>query len=125
MSVPYEMRSLTEDILARASEDWVSPFEVIRICRRSGLQNDEDLRDLAIGVIARMMATDLLVAGEIEAGVGHRPWVCEAGQAITRIIMEWCSHSDPFDVQMGEIAWFDVTPEGRRIGEAVWRREEQ
>ncbi|MFE4194429.1 hypothetical protein ACFRJ9_01050 [Paenarthrobacter sp. NPDC056912] len=125
MSTPYEIRTLTEDILARASEDWVSPFEVIRICKRSGLRNEEDLLDLAIGIIARMLTRGLLLAGDIESKVGHRPWNCDSGQAMSRIIEEWCAYPNPFDVPLGEIAWFAVTSEGRRIGESVWRRESE
>jgi hypothetical protein len=37
---------LTEDILAKAVEDWGHPCDVISVCLRSNLKNAEDSRDL-------------------------------------------------------------------------------
>ena len=46
MTTPESARTLAEDLLARASDDWVTAAEVIDLARRSGLEDPEDLRDL-------------------------------------------------------------------------------
>ena len=59
-------RSLEEALLTRASEDWISAADVVDIARSSGLKDPGDLRDLALGLIARLIATDLAVAGDVD-----------------------------------------------------------
>lgn len=121
MKTPESARTLAEDLLARASDDWVTAAEVIDLARRSGLEDPEDLRDLSVGLIARLVATGLLVPGEYDGSV-HRPWECSTAQAIARITEDWSARTDPF-VMPGEIVWLDTTPEGQRLGGAVLRRE--
>ena len=113
--------TLAEDVLARASEDWVTAAEVIDIARRSGLVNAEDLRDLALGLVARLVMTDLVVPGEYD-GSNHRAWDGSAADAVARIAEDWSVRTDPF-VMPGEIVWLDTTPRGQQIGEAVLARE--
>jgi len=115
-------RTLTEDLLARAAEDWVSAAEVIDVVRRSGLTEPADLRDLSVGLIARLLAQDLVVAGDI-SDRGHVPWSITPGEAVLRIAALWARMDDPF-VMPGQIVWLDTTATGQEIGEAVWRREE-
>jgi hypothetical protein len=121
MSPDENVRSLAEDLLARAADDWVTAAEVIDLVRGSGLTDPDDLRDLAVGLVARLITTGLVVAGEYD-GTGHRPWECSAESAIGRIVEEWSSRRDPF-VMPGEIVWLDATSEGQRIGERVLARE--
>lgn len=113
--------TLAEDLLARASEDWVTPAEVIDLARRSGLESPEDLRDLSIGLLARLVLSGLLVPGEYD-GVSHRAWESSPADSVAHIIEEWSTRTDPF-VMPGEIVWFDTSPEGQLIGEAVLQRE--
>lgn len=122
MIAPESARSLEEDLLARAAEDWVSAAEVIDLVRRSGATNPEALRDLSIGLIARLLLTGLVVAGGFD-GSAHVPWDCSAAEAIARIVEDWTARRDPF-VMPGEIVWLDTTQAGQRIGEMVWRREQ-
>jgi hypothetical protein len=42
------------------------------IRRRTGLENPDDLRDLAIGLVARLIFAGLPIPGEFD-GAGHRP----------------------------------------------------
>ncbi|GAA2872907.1 hypothetical protein [Paenarthrobacter ilicis] len=118
----FEMRTLSEDILARAVDDWVTPSEVIAVCHRRDLGSQDDVRDLALGLIARLIATGLLVPGDIREK-GHLPWECTPGEAIVRIIGEWSAFPDTEMLRSGDIVWLDATPEGERIGEAVLLRE--
>lgn len=114
-------RTLAEDLLARAAEDWVSAAEVIDLVRAAGVTAPSDCRDLAIGLIARLLGEGLISAGDIE-GIEHSPWPLSTGEAILRIASEWASESDPF-VMPGEIVWLNATSRGQAIGESVWRRE--
>ena len=114
-------RTLAEELLARASEDWLTAAEVIDVARQSGLTDPSDLRDLSVGLISRLVATGLLVPGEYD-GTEHRPWDCSHGEAIARIAEDWAARRDPF-VMPGEIVWFDTSPEGQRVGQAVLERE--
>jgi hypothetical protein len=123
MTTPEAMRTLAEDVLARASEDWVTAAEVIDLSRRSGLKDPDDLRDLAMGLIARLITTGLVVPGEFD-GSHHRPWECSAAEAIARIAEDWSARRDPF-VMPGEIVWLDTSPDGQRVGEAVLQRESE
>ncbi|MBO9521878.1 MAG: hypothetical protein J7518_10100 [Nocardioidaceae bacterium] len=116
-------RTLTEDLLARAAEDWVSAAEVIDLVRQAGVVDPSDCRDLAVGLIARLLGQGLISAGDIE-GVEHSPWPLSTAEAILRIASEWASEEDPF-VMPGSIVWLNTTPRGQVIGEGVWRRESQ
>jgi len=106
MSFSETAMTLTEDLLARASDDWLTAAEVIDVARRSGLQNPDDLRDLSVGLITRLIVTGFLIPGEYD-GVGHRPWDCSAGEAVARIAEDWAARKDPF-VMPGEIVWLDA-----------------
>lgn len=118
----WDMRTLTEDVLARASVDWVTPRDVMGVCLRLDIPSREDVRDLAIGLITRLVATRLLIPGDITDS-GHQPWDCDPGEAIVRIAVSWDALPDPFEIRTGDIVWLDVSPEGQLIGESVLRRE--
>lgn len=114
-------RTLTEDLLARAAEDWVSAAEVIDLVRGSGVTDPEALRDLSIGLITRLMVQGLVVPGSVDEH-NFVPWKCVAGEAVVRIATEWAARSDPF-VMPGEIVWLDTTQDGQTKGEEIWERE--
>ncbi|WP_415853985.1 hypothetical protein [Sinomonas sp. G460-2] len=122
MTMPESARTLTEDLLARAAEDWVSAAEVIDLVRRSGATDPETLRDLSMGLVSRLLLQGLIVAGDLD-GQSHVPWPCSPLDSIGRIITAWAAKRDPF-VMPGEVVWINTTPAGQRIGEAIWRREE-
>lgn len=121
MMVPESYRSLTEDLLSRMAEDWVSAAEVIDLVRRSGATDPETLRDLSMGLIARAVVQGLVMPGDIGT-TSFVPWECTPAEAIHRVIVDWVARPDPF-VMPGEIVWLAATQEGQRIGEAVWARE--
>lgn len=114
-------RTLAEDLLGRMAEDWVSAAEVINLVRQSGVTESSDCRDLAVGLIARLLVEELISAGDIE-GVEHVPWPLSTAEVILRITLDWASVTEPF-VMPGSIVWLNTTPRGQSIGEAVWRRE--
>lgn len=114
-------RTLAEDLLARAAEDWVSAAEVVDLVRASGVREPSDCRDLAVGLIARLLVEGMISAGDLE-GIEHVPWQLSTEEAILRIASEWASQADPY-VMPGSIVWLNATPQGQALGEAVWARE--
>lgn len=116
----WDDRTLLEDLLASGVDDWVYAAEVYGIAARSGLTG-ENLRMLAVGLIAEALAEGLVVPGEYD-GDGHRPWDCTTGEAIVRIAQEWRPWGGEPPTP-GAIVWLDLTAAGRAIGEAVLERE--
>lgn len=112
--------SLTEDVLSRAADDWLTAAEVIDVSRRSGLTDPSDLRDLSVGLIARLVFGGLLVPGEFD-GKSHRAWECSPAQAVQWVSDDWAARDDPF-VMPGEIVWLAASSEGKSRGEDVLRR---
>ena len=121
MTTAESGRTLAEDLLARAAEDWVSAAEVIDLVRRSGAHDPETLRDLAVGLISRLIVQDLICAGDVVEG-RHVPWPLDAGDAIARLTRAWIAEPDPF-VMPGAVVWLDTTASGQARGEAIWHRE--
>ena len=122
MSKAWDYRSLEEDLLARAVDDWVNPSELLTVVRRSGITDPNVLRDLAIGLLARMLVENLVVVGDI--GQTHIPWEGTPGEVICRIIRWWGELDNPFDVISGGMFWIDLTSAGEAIGKAVLERED-
>jgi hypothetical protein len=58
-------RTIEEDLLARAAEDWVHPAELLGVVRRKGIEDPELQRDLAVGLVARLLAQGLIVVGDV------------------------------------------------------------
>lgn len=121
MNTQPDEESLERDILARASCDWVPVIEVLDAARETGLTDLESLRDLSIGLIARLIAQGHLVPGEMtEAGFSR--WELSPGEAIVRIALEWAAQDSPLVIP-GAVAWLDTTPSGEAIGRQVLDRE--
>jgi hypothetical protein len=119
----WDDRTLLEDIIARGIDDWVYAAEVHDIAARTGLSDPEQLRMLAVGLIAEALVQGLLVAGDYD-GVEHRPWSVSVGEAIARIAEDWLKWGNEVPTP-GAIVWLDLTPAGREIAEAVIAREQQ
>ncbi len=101
--------TLSQDLLTRAGEDWVTAAEVLDLVRSSGLKDPDDLRDLALGIVVRLVAVGQLVPGELDAST-HRPWPCSSAEAVARIVEHWPARPDPV-AEPGEILWFKATPQ--------------
>ena len=120
MAEAWTTRTIEEDLLARAAEDWVHPAELLGVVKRSGVSDPATLRDLAVGLMARLLLGGLIVVGDV--GDTHVPWSGTPGEIIQRVVREWSVRDDP-SVMPGELFWIDTTPAGQRLGEAVWARE--
>lgn len=121
MTEEWPERTLMEDVLAYAAEDWVDPALLLDIVRDAcGVEDRSALRDMAVGLLARLVADGLVVIGDVWDS--HVPWDCSPGEAVLRVAQEWAQRENPF-VMPGELFWLDATPAGEAIGKAVWARE--
>ncbi|MGM1017305.1 MAG: hypothetical protein ACQEW8_07190 [Actinomycetota bacterium] len=116
-------RTIDEDILARAAEDWVIPGEVYRAVREAiGLTDGAWVRDMSVGVVTRLMLQGFVVAGDV-GDEGFVPWGVSVGEAAERIARDWLAFPDPIDTYPGSVFWLCATEQGIAVGEGVWRRE--
>jgi hypothetical protein len=113
-------RTLEDDLLASAAEDWVHPAELLGVVRAKGIEDPELQRHLAVGLVAKLLAQGLIVVGDVDDV--HIPWECSDGEAVLRLARDWAERDDPY-VMPGELFWLDTTPAGQAAGEAVWERE--
>lgn len=120
MTTPSD-RTLVEDALANAIDDWLYEAWICQIVRRSGLDNPLHLRTLSIGLIAELVTSGLVLAGDLVGG-DYLRWELSPGEAIIRIASEWMAWGDTIPTP-GSIVWLAVTPAGELIGRAVLERE--
>ncbi len=117
----WDERSLAEDVLANGVDDWVYAAWVAGIACRTGVSDPSAIRYLSIGLIAELLATGLMVAGDV-TDQGHVPWPVSIGAAIERIAMEWAAVGDA-QLYPGQLVWLANTELGNRLGQAVLNRE--
>ena len=113
-------RRLIDELLVPGTEGWVSALEVYGIAAGSGVTDPADLRALAVGLIAEVLARGLMVPGDVTAP-GFQPWATSTGEAITRIATDWLGRPDPL-VGVGEVCWLGTTDAGERLGAELRRR---
>lgn len=112
---------MVEDLLANGIDDLVYEAWVYTITGRSGLTDPTSRRQLAIGMIAEVLASGLMVAGEFD-GAKHQQWEVSTGAEIMRITEDWLRWGDQVPTP-GSVVWLALTPAGREVGEAVLARE--
>lgn len=111
-------RTLEEDILANGTVDWIDPAFLIQFVRFSGISDSGSLRDLAVGVLARLLFEGLVEIGDVRDG--FTPWDLSPAEALKRVVREWSDCADPTETWL---FWLNTTPAGVAIGEAVLARE--
>ena len=116
----WDRRTLIEDALARAVDDWVHVADFIAIARRTQLDSPEALRALALGLIVELLAKGMVVAGDADE-LGFHPWEIAPEDAILRVVESWSE--DDVSPTPGSVAWFTTTSTGKRIGRDVLARE--
>jgi hypothetical protein len=116
----WDKRTLVEDLPVRGVRDWIHVAEVVFVAKRSGLEDTEGLRALALGLITEMMARRLMVPGDVDE-FGFQSWPSTLGDWIQRVVETW----DPEELSptAGSVAWFALTPEGEQSGQLILARE--
>ncbi|KQT96484.1 hypothetical protein [Sanguibacter sp. Leaf3] len=123
--IPAESdRTLTEELLSYAALDWVDPGMLMTIVRDvSGVRDPDTLRDLSVGLVARLMVEGMITVGDVLED-GFHAWTLSPGEVLIRLVREWTAEQDPF-APPGSVAWFNATPAGQVIGEANWDAKQE
>ena len=124
MSDNYDIpdRSVKNHALMVAYEDWLDPGSTLSIASEKALDDNEQ-RQLSIGVIAELLVEKLVVPGYMLPGWIHAPWDGSAGDAIARIAAEWSSDFADKTLFPGAIVWLAITDKGRSQAESILRAE--
>jgi len=118
-----DARTLVEDVLANAVDDLVYEALVWTLAGRAGVLDPSVRRDLSVGLIAELLVSGLMIAGEYD-GADHRAWDVTTGEAIVRITEDWLQWGESVPTP-GSIVWLALTPAGKVLGEAVLARESE
>lgn len=117
----WDDRSLLEDLVANGVDDWVYEAWLCGNIARRRASDPEERRAIALGLIAEVLFSGLMVPGSV-AEDGFMPWHSSLAESFERIATAWLNVPDP-DVRPGEIVWLSNTESGEKLGEAVLRRE--
>jgi hypothetical protein len=117
----WDTRLLVEDAVARATDDWIHVADFIAIAKRTGVETFEGLRVTALGLIAEVLCSGFMVAGDADE-MGFHSWETSPGEAVYRVAKSW----DPEEMSPtpGAIAWFSNTRRGDELGRLVHQRED-
>jgi len=118
----FEDRTLIEDLVANGVDDWVYEALVCGNIARRVVSLPVERRAVALGLIAEVLFTGLMVAGETPKGRGFVPWESGPLESLARIARAWMPREDP-DVGPGEIVWLRNTAKGNTLGREVLKRE--
>lgn len=111
-------RPLEVGIVLAAADDWVSAIDFTRAAMAAGLTDVAQVRDLALGMITRLIASGVLFPIEDET---DRSWDCTSGHAIEEIARRWSDLSGPHPLDQ-PIVWLEITAKGERLSDDYLHR---
>jgi len=123
-----QLTSIKDELLIEGLQDEVSVAWVYSVTRARHPSSPEVLRQLSIGIVAELLAEELMVAGDlVDDGscVVVRPWTESPGSAIVRIARAWVADWPDTKPDLNSIAYLVSTDSGRIAGEAALARSEQ
>lgn len=112
-----------EDLVVGGLDDWADAGWVLQSVWPPGETDRARLRDLTLELIAEVLQSGLMVAGDIVGGE-HVPWHGSAGDALRRITSEWLDEWRDEIPTPGAIVWLANTAAGDEVAHAVLAREE-
>ncbi len=112
--------TMIEDLVSSGVLDWVSAGEVYGVAASSGVEDPNERRHLAIGLIADVLLRGFMVAGDTPPG-GFVPWASPPTEQLSRIASEWLAKPDA-ELWIGEICWLRNTELGDALGRMVLAR---
>lgn len=115
--MPKAQDSVRDDILREGCDDYVSASWVYGVAMETGLVSDADIRALAVGVIAELISTGMMIAGGFVESE-YVPWDCPGSEAIGRIAYRWATVGN-IDPIANEIVWLSNTPEGDAVARSL------
>jgi hypothetical protein len=98
-------------VCQRGLADWVDEVEVAWVAMYAGgAKEPDDIKSLAIEVIAALVKDELMRVGDVIENVGFQPWELDHAAAVERVQREWNAlDRRPY---MGEICWLENTAAG-------------
>ena len=110
--VPPELMTHEEqldELLARASDDWVHPADVFDVARFSGVTDQDAYVEQAIRLTRDLLQRGLVSAGDLTEA-GWEPWRIGPEESAERISRQWRAHPDKAPTSFS--VWLQATPEG-------------
>lgn len=120
--------ALIDQVLIKASDDWVPFFDfdaiIGRHMRQEGLDSGLEAR-IAVGltVVKRLLDEKLICLGDVSQDVGFRPWTVSGYEAIERIQREW--NATGSKIKPGDICWLANTELGDAMADRILRRTQR
>ena len=115
--------AIIDEVVVRASDDWLTLAEFDWIVGRNASTRNVDLPPakrirFGLEILQRMLEKGLMVVGSVrdETG-GFAAWACDPSQALAKISGEW--RPDRAQPQMGDICWLANTSDGDAYAETV------
>lgn len=117
------MQQMIDDLVVRASEDWVMLTEVDWIVKNHLSRHDADVSvesrvDVGLDILSRVFQCGLMRAGTVsDQPPGFEPWDGAWPEVISRIERGWRERVG--SLQMGDVCWLANTASGDSRAEAV------
>lgn len=107
--------TLLEQLVVAGLDDWVYDAEVCGNIARSVVEDADDRRAIAIGLIQTAIIRRWMVAGKPGVDGTFEPWDGSPAEVGARVAIEWMTR-EIVDVRPGEVVWLQNTPEGDSAG---------
>jgi hypothetical protein len=120
------IQEMIDDLVLRATDDWVMLVEVEEVVKRNAARNGLVLDVLArittgLELIRRGNEVGLVIPGDvIDTSPGFVPWDMSLPDALERIEREWRAAGD--NLQIGDVCWLANTPAGDVYAQVVRNR---
>lgn len=108
------------ELLMRGCNDWIQAAEIASIAIEVGYASSiQEIQELSITIIEYVVQNGLMEIGDLKKD-GFLKWTCSNDKSIELVKRAWeALNRNPI---LGEICWLQITHEGRRIGEGLFKR---
>ncbi|MGH7425387.1 MAG: hypothetical protein ACREJP_04405 [Candidatus Methylomirabilales bacterium] len=108
---------MIDELLLRGADDWVMAADVAWIAKSAGgAATDEEILDLAVGMITAVVTQGLMHVGDVTDG-GFFEWDLSPEEAIEMVEREWRALGRPPD--LGDVCWLANTAAGDIRAKAI------
>lgn len=116
------IQGMVDDLVVRASDDWVMLVELDNVVRRIADMHLVDLGSderfsAGLEVIGRAFDAGLMIPGDVLAPSGFVPWPVDHKTALERIGREWRQLGR--DLEMGDVCWLANTEAGNAYADEL------
>jgi hypothetical protein len=107
-----------DELLARATDDWLHPADVFDVARFSGVTDEDCYVEQAIHLTGELLRHGLVIAGDLTE-TGYQPWPLSAAEAAGRIATQWRADHDAAPTSF--FVWLQSTTTGLERGSRALR----